>query len=152
MTNIKSIKIVGCEQTYDLEVGHLDHQFYLSNGMLTSNSHAVTYSFISYQTAYLKAHFPLEFLVANLTFESNSTSLDAEDNVLKAKNEIRRLKVSILPPEINKSDYTYKIVDDNKIMTGLDSLKYMGKDAVPEILAKRPFTSFEDFLSCSISS
>lgn len=147
MTNIKSIRFIGNEQTYDLEVDHQDHQYYLSNGVLTSNSHAITYSFISYQTAYLKAHYPLEFLTANLTFESNATSLDAEDNVLKAKNEIRRLKINIIPPDINTSDYTYKIVDDKKIMTGLDSLKYLGKDAVPEILAKRPFTSFEDFLS-----
>lgn len=117
------------------------------NAYLFNKAHAITYSFISYQTAYLKAHYPLEFLTANLTFESNATSLDAEDNVLKAKNEIRRLKINIIPPDINRSDHTYKIIDDNKIMTGLDSLKYLGKDAVPEILAKRPFTSFEDFLS-----
>lgn len=117
------------------------------NAYLFNKAHAITYSFISYQTAYLKAHYPLEFLVANLTFESNSTSLDAEDNVLRAKNEIRKLKVNIIPPDINKSDFTYKIVDDNKVMTGLDSLKYLGKDAIPEILAKRPFKSFEDFLS-----
>ena len=117
------------------------------NAYLFNKAHAITYSFISYQTAYLKAHYPLEFLTANLTFESNSTSLDAEDNVIRAKNEIRRLKINIIPPDINKSDFTYKIIDDNKIMTGLDSLKYLGKDAVPEILAKRPFVSFEDFLS-----
>lgn len=147
MTNIKNIKFVGNEQAYDLELKHPDHQYYLANGMLTSNSHAITYSFISYQTAYLKAHFPLEFLTANLTFESKSTSLDAEDNVLRAKNEIRKLKVNIIPPDINKSEFTYKIVDDNKIMTGLDALKYLGKNAVPEIIAKRPFKSFEDFLS-----
>lgn len=117
------------------------------NAYLFNKAHAITYSFISYQTAYLKAHFPLEFLVANLTFESKSTSLDAEDNVLRAKNEIRKLKVDIVPPDINKSEFTYKIIDDRKVITGLDSLKYLGKDAVPEILAKRPFKSFEDFLS-----
>lgn len=117
------------------------------NAYLFNKAHAITYSFISYQTAYLKAHYPLEFLTANLTFESDSASLDAEDNVITAKNEIRRLKVNIIPPDINTSDFTYKIIDDNKIMTGLDSLKYLGKDAVPEILTKRPFSSFEDFLS-----
>lgn len=147
MSNIKHIKYIGNEQTYDLEIEHPDHQYYLSNGMLTSNSHAVAYSMISYQTAYLKAHYPLEFLVANLSFESGSTSLDAEDNVLRAKNEIRKLGIRIVPPDINKSEATYTIVDNNTVMTGFDSLKYIGKDAIPEILAKRPFRNFEDFLS-----
>jgi len=147
MTNIKNIKYIGNHQTYDLEVDHKDHQFYLSNGVLTSNSHAVLYSMISYHTAYLKAHFPLEFLTANLISEVQSNAKAAEDNIAKIKAEIRKMNVNIIPPNINYSDVTYKIVDDHTLMTGLDSLKFIGKDAIPEILSKRPFTSFEDFLS-----
>ena len=92
MSNIKNIKFLGNHQTYDLEIDHPDHQFYLSNGMLTSNSHAIFYSFIGYQTAYLKAHFPLEFLTANLMAEVNSNATTAADNVIKIKNEIRKRK------------------------------------------------------------
>lgn len=112
-----------------------------------NKAHAVCYSFLSYQTAYLKAHYPLEFLTANLAFECQSNALDSEENILKFKNEIRNLNVKIIPPDINKSEMTYKIIDDKTLMTGLDALKFMGKDAIPEIIEKRPFSSFDDFLS-----
>jgi DNA polymerase-3 subunit alpha len=112
-----------------------------------NRAHAVSYSFISYQTAYLKTYYPLEFLTANLMFEVNSNSPKAADNVLKIKNEIRRMNAKIIPPDINKSNTTYNIINDNTLMTGFDALKYMGKNSVPEILANRPFNSFDNFLS-----
>jgi len=147
MSNIKSIKPIGEYQTYDLEVDHPDHQFYLSNGMLTSNSHAIFYSFLGYQTAYLKAHYPLEFLTANLMFEVNSNAPTAADNILKIKSEIRRRNVTILPPDINKSSNTYNIINDKTLVTGFDALKHVGKNAIPEIIEKRPFENFDDFLN-----
>ena len=146
MSNIKSVTLVGKAQTYDLEVAHPDHQYYLSNGMLTSNSHATLYSMISYHTAYLKAHYPIEFLVANLMHEVNSNARDAKENIARIKNEIRALGVNIVPPDINKSERTYKIIDSKTLMTGLDALKYMGADAIPEITRKRPFNSFADLI------
>jgi DNA polymerase-3 subunit alpha len=112
-----------------------------------NKSHAVAYSFLSYQTAYLKAHFPLEFLVANLNFQSNSNALDADKNISFIKEELKALGVTILPPDINSSNKEYVIKDEKHILTGFDSMKYLGKDAIPEILEKRPFTSFEDLLA-----
>jgi DNA polymerase III alpha subunit len=150
MTNIKSIKSIGKYQTYDLEVNHPDHQFYLSNGILTSNSHSIAYSILSYLTAYYKCHFPLEFLLSNLMSEVSSNQKIAKDNIAKIKEEIRKLNVKILPPDINKSDKTYTIIDDNTLLTGLDALKFIGKNAIPAILSERekgPFTSFEDFMN-----
>lgn len=146
MSNIKSVKPVGKVQTRDLEVAHPDHQYYLSNGMLTSNSHATLYSMISFHTAYLKANYTVEFLVANLMSEVRSNAKSAKDNIMKIKTEIRNKKVKIVPPHINKSELSWKIVDDRTLMTGLDSLKYMGKDAIPEIVSKRPFTSLLDLV------
>jgi len=116
-------------------------------GYAFNKSHAIFYSFLGYQSAYLKAHFPLEFMTANLMFEVNSGAKISEDNIAKIKDEIRGWDVTILPPDVNKSDTTYKIIDEKTLMTGLDALKFMGKDAIPEILNKRPFNSFEDFLS-----
>lgn len=117
-------------------------------GSYTFNkSHAVFYSMLGFQTAQLKAYYPLEFLTANLIHENNSNALDADDKILKIKAEIRALKVKIIPPDINKSEATYKIISDNVLMTGFDSLKSIGSKAIPEILNKRPFTSFEDFLT-----
>jgi DNA polymerase III alpha subunit len=108
--------------------------------------HAVLYSMISFHTAYLKANFPLEFLVANLMSEVRSNQKQAKDNIMRIKDEIRAAGVKIVPPNINTSDMTYKIVDDKTLMTGLDALKYMGKDAIPELVAKRPFKDFKDMM------
>ena len=96
MGNIKSVEFIGGGSTCDLEVGHDDHQFYMSNGMLTSNSHATLYSMIGYQTAYLKAHYPIEFLQANLIDEVNSNAQDAKSNIEKIKKELRQRGVKIV--------------------------------------------------------
>ena len=146
MSNIKSVRSVGRAQTYDLEVAHPDHQYYLSNSMLTSNSHATLYSMISFHTAYLKAHFPIEFLVANLMSEVHSNAKASKDNIGKIKTEIRNKHVKIVPPDLNSSSLSWKIIDDKTLMTGLDSLKYMGKDAIPELISKRPFVSYQDLI------
>lgn len=108
-------------------------------------SHAVLYSMTGYKTAYLKAHFPIEFLLANLMAEVKSNSPDAKDNIEKIKNELKNHKVKILPPDINSSQLTYTI-SDNKLLTGLDALKFVGDDAIKDIIEKRPFKSFFDFM------
>lgn len=146
LSNIISIKSVGAHQTYDIELDHVDHQFYLSNGVLTSNSHAIFYSMLGYQTAFLKAHFPVEFLTANLILEDDSNAKISEKNISRIKREMRKNGINILPPNINKSGKAYKILDDHTLLTGFSSIKYMGKDAIPDLLEKQPFQSFEDFM------
>jgi DNA polymerase-3 subunit alpha len=111
-----------------------------------NKSHAVTYSFISYITAYLKAHFPLEFLLANLKFELQSNAPTAEENALKIKNELRKLGKKLMPPDVNASEISYKIQDDTTLVTGLEAAKFLGDDAMHDILSKRPFKSFDDFM------
>jgi DNA polymerase III alpha subunit len=110
-------------------------------------SHSVLYSMTGFFTAYLKAHYPLEFLVANLQSEVNSNAKISDKNISIIKEEIRKNNVKILPPDINTSGQTYKIINDNTLLTGFEALKYMGSDAVPEIIAKRPFVSFQDFIT-----
>lgn len=146
MSNIKIVKYIGEFQTYDLEVDHPDHQFYLSNGMLTSNSHAVLYSMTGYKTAYLKAHYPIEFLLANLTAEVKSNDPKSKANIEKIKKELKAHKVKLLPPDVNSSQLTFTILDDNKLLTGLDALKFVGDDAIKDIIEKRPFKNFFDFM------
>jgi len=112
-----------------------------------NKSHAIFYSFIGYQTAWFKTHYRLEFLVANLKSESKKNSPKSPPIIAKIKEEIRAMGVKIIPPDVNKSEMTYKIIDDKTVMTGFDGLKFVGKDAIPEIIEKRPFTSIEDFLT-----
>lgn len=109
-------------------------------------SHAVVYSMISYKTAYLKAHFPIEFLMANLMAEVRSNTPDAKPNIEKIKKELRNHNVNILPPNINSSQLSYTISKNNDLLTGLDSLKFVGEDAIKDIIEKRPFKSFFDFM------
>jgi len=110
-----------------------------------NKSHAVLYSMISYHTAYLKAHHPIEFLLANLENESKSNAPDAKANIEKIKKEIRSHKIKIVPPDINNSQLTYKIVD-NKLITGLQAIKYVKDDAINNIIENRPYKTFFDFM------
>jgi DNA polymerase-3 subunit alpha len=112
-----------------------------------NKSHSILYSILSYHTAWLKAHYPLQFLVCNLQSEIEANSKDSKVNIAKIKEEIRSLGVNILPPDVNKSDISYKIIDKDTILTGLDALKFMGKDAIPNIIENRPYSNFDEFLT-----
>ncbi len=109
-----------------------------------NKSHAVAYSYIAYQTAYLKAHYTAEFLAANLTNEFENT-----DKVTKFLEDCRRLKIEILPPDVNNPSINFDVVD-GKILFGLSAIKNVGKGAVEEIIKSRnkigrDFTSIFDF-------
>jgi len=111
-----------------------------------NQSHATLYSMISFQTAWLKAHYPVHFLLANLKSQVNSNAKVAKDNINKIKGELRAMGVKLVPPDVNTSNLSWQIVNDQTLMAGLDSLKFMGSDAIPELIAKRPFTSFQDLI------
>jgi DNA polymerase-3 subunit alpha len=110
-------------------------------------SHSILYSMTSYKTAYLKAHYPVEFLLANLMAEVKSNNPDARGNIEKIKKELRKNKVKIVKPDINKSQLVYTIEDDNHLITGLDAIKFVGEDAIKDIISKRPFKDFFDFMA-----
>lgn len=111
-----------------------------------NKSHAVLYSFVTFHTAYLKAHFPIEFLLANLMSEVNAKTQDAKKNIDKIKKEIRAHKVKIVPPDINKSLLSYTMTTDRELTTGLDALKFVSVEAIKDIMEKRPFKDFFDFM------
>ena len=115
-------------------------------GYTFNKAHSITYSMISYNTAFLKAHFPAEFLLANLMFEVSSNTPMAKVNITKIKNEIKAHKIKIIAPDINKSQLHYTM-KDNCLITGLDALKFVSEEAVSDIIIKRPFKDFQDFMS-----
>lgn len=104
-----------------------------------NKSHSAAYALLAYQTAYLKAHYPIYFMASILTYEAGKS-----EEVSKYLRVTREMGISILPPEINKSELGFSI-EENKIRIGLQAIKNVGEEAVQEILKKRPYTSFIDF-------
>ncbi len=107
-----------------------------------NKSHSAAYAYLSYQTAYLKAHFPVEFLAANLSEE------DKTEKIVLFINECKAMGIEVLPPDVNLSGRNFKVVG-RAIRFGLDKVKGVGAAAVDEILRAResgPFKSIEDFL------
>jgi DNA polymerase III subunit alpha len=108
-----------------------------------NKSHAVAYSVISYQTAWLKAHYPAEFMAALL-----SSSIGDTDSVVKFINEAREVGIEVLAPDVNESGYKFTVIGEKRIRFGLGAIRNVGKSAIDSMIAaraERPFTSFFDF-------
>src|SRR5215467_8805978 len=108
-----------------------------------NKSHAVAYSVVTYHTAWLKAHYPAEFMAAIL-----SSSIGDTDSVVKFINEAREIGIEVLPPDVNESGYKFTVIGDKKIRFGLGAIRNVGKSAIDSILAAKkagPFKSFFDF-------
>ena len=109
-----------------------------------NKSHSAGYSLISYRTAFLKAHYPQEFLSATLTNESSSS-----DKIAEFVKEANVLKIDIYPPSINKSFYEF-LPEGDSIRFGLCAVKNVGENACMSIISTRKrgeFRSFMDFLN-----
>jgi len=110
-----------------------------------NKSHAAAYSVVAYRTAYLKANFPAEFIAANLTNEITST-----DKLPVYIAEGRSMGLAIDPPDINRSDKVFDVVD-GRIVYGLMGIKGLGEAAAEEIITQRkkdgPYKDFMDFLN-----
>ncbi len=110
-------------------------------------AHATAYAMIAYQTAYLKAHFPVEFMAALLTSEKGDT-----ERISFLIGECRDMGIEILPPDINESFRNFSVVPGkNKIRFGLLAIKNVGGNVIEAIIQERKkngqFKSFSDFIS-----
>ena len=110
-----------------------------------NKSHAAAYSVLAFQTAYLKAHFPAEFMAANLTNEITSTD-KLPEYIVEAKN----MGLKILPPDINLSEPFFSVSKEGHIIFGLLGIKGVGLQAAEELTLERQkngdYKSFIDFL------
>ena len=109
-----------------------------------NRSHSAAYALISFQTAYLKAHYPVEFMAALMSHE-----MEDSDKVLKNFNECRKAKIKVLPPDVNHSVADFS-VDAKNIRYGLSAVKGVGGKAVAAIIDARKeggsFKDLEDFV------
>lgn len=97
-----------------------------------NKSHSAAYALISYQTAWLKAHFPAEFMAAVL-----SADMDNTDKVVVLIEECRTMKLTVLPPDINRSEFRFTVDEASTILYGLGAVKGVGASAIGDILEER---------------
>ncbi len=110
-----------------------------------NKAHSASYSVVSYQTAYMKANYPVEFMAALMTAESGD-----EDKIYEAVEECTQLGIKVLPPDVNESLGDFTVVNENTIRFGLNAIKNLGSDVITKIIEIRStesnFISLEDFL------
>ena len=110
-----------------------------------NKSHAAAYSVLAYRTGWLKAHYPAEFMAANLTNEITST-----DGLPFYIEEARAMGVAVDAPDVNRSDVIFDVVD-GRIVFGLKGIKGMGEGAAQAIVKERvtngPYKNFMDFIT-----
>jgi len=109
-----------------------------------NKSHAAAYALVSYHTAYMKAHYPVEFIAASMTLDMSNT-----DKLSEFRAEAQRLGIKVEPPSVNRSGVAFDVAD-GKIFYALSALKGVGAAAVQQIVDARgnkPFTSIADFAS-----
>jgi DNA polymerase-3 subunit alpha len=110
-----------------------------------NKSHSVAYSVLSYHTAWLKTHYPAEFMAALLSSQIGKT-----EEVIKYINEARELAIEVLAPEVNESGWRFNVVADKRIRFGLGAVRNVGRGAVESLLNARkdgPFLSLHDICS-----
>ena len=111
----------------------------------SNKSHAACYSWVAYQTGYLKAHYPAEFMAANLTVHKDDIK-----EVTKLMDECRALGLSVLEPDVNESELSFTVNSKGAIRFGLGGIKGVGEGAVEAIISEREkngkYTSIFDFL------
>ena len=109
-----------------------------------NKSHSAAYALLTYQTAWLKAHYPADFMSAVL-----SADMDHTDKVVIMIDECHRVDIAVAPPDVNASEYDFSVVDDATIRYGLGAVKGVGKGAIDAIIAERreggAFANLYDF-------
>ncbi|HUB89264.1 MAG TPA: DNA polymerase III subunit alpha, partial [Dyella sp.] len=109
-----------------------------------NKSHAAAYALVSYQTAWLKAHYPAEFMAATI-----SSDMDNTDKVVTFLDESRAIHLTILPPDVNASEFMFVAVESKVIRYGLGAIKGVGQGACESIAQERkqggPYQDLADF-------
>jgi DNA polymerase-3 subunit alpha len=130
-----------CEELFDLIVKFAGYGF--------NKSHSAAYAMVTFYTSYLKRYYPTEFMAALLTLEKDNT-----DKVVKYVDEVKRIGIDLLPPDINKSDLVFNaqtINSKESVLFGMGAIKGAGDVAIKSIIAARneggEFKDLSDFIS-----
>ncbi len=110
-----------------------------------NKSHSAAYAYIAYQTAYLKAHYPVEYMAALLNAEKNKI-----ESLVKYLKECKDMKIKVLPPDVNLSQVDFSVEGENEIRFGLSAIKNVGEANITEIIEEREngkYSSLTDLVS-----
>lgn len=108
-----------------------------------NKSHSAAYALVSYQTAWLKAHYPAQFMAATM-----SSDMDKTDKVVTFIEEVRNMGLTLLPPDVNAGEFQFTVDDDDNIIYGLGAIKGLGEGPIENIIEARkdgPFKDLFDF-------
>ncbi len=113
-----------------------------------NKSHSTAYALIAYQTAFLKAHYPVEFMAALLSGDIPGRNFKSKDSLVEHLEDCRRMHVEVVPPDVNRSEIDFAVTG-GKILFGLSAIKGCGSGAAEAVVAARrdggPFASLFDF-------
>src|SRR5438874_4117431 len=130
----RGVEPAQAEAIFDLLARFADYGF--------NKSHAAAYALVAYQTAYMKANYPVEFMAASMTLDMGNT-----DKLAEFRDEAERLGIKVEPPSVNRSDVEFE-VEGSTIYYALAALRGVGRQAVETIIAargERAFTDLSDF-------
>lgn len=130
LVHIVSIEPIGETDVWDVTMDGPDHNFVVDSGLVTSNSHAVSYGMVGYQTAWLKAHFPMEFYTSYLTYSAYKG--DSTEEVYKLVQDARLFGIGILPPDIRRGNAHFEMTPEG-IAFGLAHIRGVGTSAIEKI-------------------
>jgi len=133
-----SMQYLGQIDTYDLEMAKAPHNFLLSNGLVTHNSHAVSYSYLSYWCGYMKAHYPAQYYARILKDKTDEADI---------KPVLKEWGKEVIPLDINLSNKYFSAIDNNTLVGGFVNIAGIGESAADKIIAAQPFESLADFKS-----
>lgn len=147
MDKMRKTFVEGCYKTSRIKENEANKLFDLIDyfsGYGFNRSHSAAYALISYQTAFLKANYPVEFMCALLTNEKDNT-----DKIVEYVKECGLMDLTVLPPDVNASITEFSVVDQKTIRFGLLAVKNIGKAAIESIIENRnvngPFKSLYEF-------
>ena len=144
MAKVRAQFLTGCtaNNVDEKQAGEIFDLMEKFAGYAFNKSHSATYALVSYQTAYLKTHYPAYFMAANLSAEMQNI-----DKVVTLVDEVRRIGIQLRSPDVNRSIFRFA-VHEGVIVYGLGAVRGVGEGPVELIVREReagPFTSLKDF-------